>query len=212
MGQFLGFSDDHSSLVAHVRNLRTSYISPQFHVVFDDLFQTVFSLGYNNIVVDAICNQLFENNWDIYDEDEFSVDEELIYSLPPLDEVGLSEPEHEKMQAQCCQNEECQCIQVHNTPMPANPADSPEIVAVSDDDCTADSSPHDEMSESEGGILPDHPNVADDYVHDHDSVGPNVVEPDPFPSLPVSASEENQYNNHYDPLAQYQHHFQCKCT
>ena len=41
MGQFLGFSDDHSSLVANVNNLITGYISPQFHLVFDDLFETV---------------------------------------------------------------------------------------------------------------------------------------------------------------------------
>ena len=40
MGHFLGFSDDHSSLVKNVRNLSTGYISPQFHLVFDDLFET----------------------------------------------------------------------------------------------------------------------------------------------------------------------------
>ncbi len=36
MGQFLGFSDEHSSLVSNVRNLRTGYISPQYHLLFDD--------------------------------------------------------------------------------------------------------------------------------------------------------------------------------
>ena len=41
MGQFLGFSDDHSSLVANVRYLRTGYVIHQCHVVFDDLFQTL---------------------------------------------------------------------------------------------------------------------------------------------------------------------------
>ena len=79
--------------MANVRNIRTSYVSPQFHVIFDDLFQTIFSLDDNDMIVDAICNQLFESNWDIYAEDEFSVDEELIYSLPPLDDVRLSELE-----------------------------------------------------------------------------------------------------------------------
>ncbi|KAL7489222.1 hypothetical protein ACHAW6_014841, partial [Cyclotella cf. meneghiniana] len=41
-----------------------------YHVVFDDLFQTVFSSGDNNPVVDEICNDLFEFNRDIYAEDE----------------------------------------------------------------------------------------------------------------------------------------------
>ena len=40
MGQFLGFSDEHSYLVENVHNLSTGYISPQFHLVFDDLFET----------------------------------------------------------------------------------------------------------------------------------------------------------------------------
>ena len=35
-GMFLGFSDAHSTTVGLIRNLRTEYISPQFHVVYDD--------------------------------------------------------------------------------------------------------------------------------------------------------------------------------
>ena len=45
MGQFLGFSKEHSSTVALVRNLHTGYVSPQYHVVFDDKFETVFNDG-----------------------------------------------------------------------------------------------------------------------------------------------------------------------
>ena len=40
MGHFLVFTDHHSSLVANVKNLKTGCVSPQFHLVFDDLFQT----------------------------------------------------------------------------------------------------------------------------------------------------------------------------
>ena len=40
-GQYLGKSNAHSSSVGLIRNLRTGYISPQFHVVYDNLFQTV---------------------------------------------------------------------------------------------------------------------------------------------------------------------------
>ena len=185
MGLFLCFSYDHSSLVANVRNLRTGYVSPQFLVEFDDLFQTVFSLGDNNIVADTICKQLFGSNWNIYAKDVFSVDGELIYSLPPSDEVWLSEPEcwdrREKVQAKHCQHEECLFIQFHDNPPPTS-AHSPDVATNLDDDSYIDSWPHVEMSKSEGGIWPDHSNAFYDYSHDCDSVGPNVVEPDPDPS------------------------------
>jgi hypothetical protein len=58
----MGFSNEHSSLVANVRNLSTGFVSPQYHVVFGDLFQTVFSSGDNDAVIDEICNNLFEFN------------------------------------------------------------------------------------------------------------------------------------------------------
>jgi hypothetical protein len=40
-GVFVGVSPIHSSTVGLIRNRTTGYISPQFHVVYDDLFQTV---------------------------------------------------------------------------------------------------------------------------------------------------------------------------
>ena len=43
-GQFLGFSEQHSSLVANIRNLSSGYISPQFHIIHDDRFHTVPNL------------------------------------------------------------------------------------------------------------------------------------------------------------------------
>ena len=43
LGMFLGFSPEHSSTVAQVMNVRTGYVSPQFHVVFDERFETVAS-------------------------------------------------------------------------------------------------------------------------------------------------------------------------
>ena len=41
MGQFLGFSDEHITLVAMLRNLETNILIPQFHVVFDEKFSTI---------------------------------------------------------------------------------------------------------------------------------------------------------------------------
>ena len=110
MGQFLGFTHDHSSLIANVINLRTIYISPQCHV-----FMTTFnhfSSGDNNMVVDAIsihCSKIIK-----IAEDEFGVDGELIYSLLSLEEVLLSDLEcqdrRENIPAHCRQNNKCQCI------------------------------------------------------------------------------------------------------
>ena len=41
LGQFLGFSPNHSTKVAMMSNVRTGHISPQFHVVFGDFFSIV---------------------------------------------------------------------------------------------------------------------------------------------------------------------------
>jgi hypothetical protein len=44
-GMFLGLSPKHSSDVPLILNLQTGSISPQYHVVFDDMFSTVVSIG-----------------------------------------------------------------------------------------------------------------------------------------------------------------------
>jgi hypothetical protein len=59
MGQFIGFSDEHSSLVANVRHLSTNFISPQFHVVFDDLFKTVNRIGVDEPVIESTAKICF---------------------------------------------------------------------------------------------------------------------------------------------------------
>ena len=59
-GKFLGFSKDHSSSVALVLNRTTGKISPQFHCLFDDFFQTVRGVGeLNDIKLDSI-------DWDAF--------------------------------------------------------------------------------------------------------------------------------------------------
>jgi hypothetical protein len=44
LGLFLGFSDLHSSQVPLVLNVQTGKISPKYHVIFDNKFETVNSL------------------------------------------------------------------------------------------------------------------------------------------------------------------------
>ena len=37
----MGFSPEHSTSIGRILNHRTGYVSPQFHVVYDDLFTSV---------------------------------------------------------------------------------------------------------------------------------------------------------------------------
>jgi len=47
-GIFVGFSQSHSSNVPLVLNITTGHISPQYHIVFDDEFNTVASHTEND--------------------------------------------------------------------------------------------------------------------------------------------------------------------
>ena len=47
-GQYIGKSPDYASSVGLIRNLRPRYVSPQFHVLYDNKFQTV--MGDMNIM------------------------------------------------------------------------------------------------------------------------------------------------------------------
>ena len=55
LGQFVGFSRRHSSTVSLVRNW---YISPQYHIVVDDKFETVFSEEKSAEEMDKIYQKL----------------------------------------------------------------------------------------------------------------------------------------------------------
>jgi hypothetical protein len=50
LGLFLGFSEWHSSQVPLVLNVTTGKISPQYHVIFDDKFETVHSFSKDESV------------------------------------------------------------------------------------------------------------------------------------------------------------------
>ena len=59
-GQFLGFSPDHSTNIGLQRNLNTGAISPQFHVVYDEKFQTVAS--EQSVDLQETFTHLFKTN------------------------------------------------------------------------------------------------------------------------------------------------------
>jgi hypothetical protein len=84
-GQFVGWSPLHSSKVALIRNLTTGRISPQFHVIFDNWFETVY------------CDEEEEEppDWDIIvtsSQFESQVDREDLAGLE-LDDEWLSKEE-----------------------------------------------------------------------------------------------------------------------
>ena len=102
--------------------MSTGFISPQYHLVFDDKFDTVFSSDEDEEVAEAICENLFNNERDIYVEPEYK-DGELIYLPPPLDEIWLSEPKRrvckEKLRDQRIWHEEGECLRSGNTSLPS---------------------------------------------------------------------------------------------
>ena len=207
LGQFLGYSDEHSSLVANIRHLKTGYVSPQYHVVFDDLFQTVFSAGPDTDLVDAMCEELFSTSSEVYATDEYDAQDNLVYRPPPLDEVWLDDEgrrqsrdelrrQRARNDAQVRARDEMARQKASASPTTAGPAPSlfnpggdGAVISDSDDDSSVLSG----YSESEG-------DVGNNYVLDDDddeSFPPpvNVPEGDlpPAPNI-VNEGAENAPN------------------
>ena len=90
MGQNFGFSNEHSSLEANVRNLSTGYISPHFNLVFDNFFEMVIHTRDYASVFNAICNDLFELNRGQYYTYKYDDNGNLIYRTPPLEDVCIN--------------------------------------------------------------------------------------------------------------------------
>ena len=91
-----GFSEHHSLLFANICHLKTGHISPQYHVVFDNLFETVYITGKNDPIIVLICNNLFDHKraWCVLKE--YDEESKLIYKYPPLYDVWLTEPERQQ--------------------------------------------------------------------------------------------------------------------
>jgi hypothetical protein len=64
-GMYLGVSPQHSSTVGRVLNLRTGFISPQYHVVYDEHFTTVMSSQFDYDLFDAATwNTLVQSGYE----------------------------------------------------------------------------------------------------------------------------------------------------
>ena len=123
LAQHLGVSTEYSSLTGVCRNLRTNYASPQFHVVYDELFTVIRNdKPVGDAELESIFGTLFETveNKEFYGELPEDVPEEPTPStasgevkireppiLPPLRDEYLTEAEiAEKQQSIAAQREQ----------------------------------------------------------------------------------------------------------
>ena len=92
-GVYLGISPLHASTVGLIYNSKTNRISPQFHCVYDDYFQTVHSNDPNHpppIWDDLIINSRFRNDF----EDGIELEDTWNKPVPstPTDPLTQSRP------------------------------------------------------------------------------------------------------------------------
>ncbi len=236
-GQLLGFSDEHSSLAATVCHLTTGFVSPQFHMVFDVQFHTVYGDGEGNLITDAICDLLWENDWELYDEDEYGPDGSLIYTPPPLDEVWLDEEglhkhcerlldQHRWVKHQTRIKKQVVPIpQIDDAPGPAphHPTISEDISISNDDDNPNDASLFDSpiLFEPKGNVWVDHggPNNGPVLENSAASAPPassiskkNVSWDDVVVDKPYSQEGENTPCLHCNPKPSWKKHEQQALT
>ncbi len=84
LGLFLGFSELHSSQVPLVLNVVTGKISPQFHVIFNDKFETVHSLPLDK-PLDQQWATIFHLGCEGFDDIDYDENNNPI--LPPLSDI-----------------------------------------------------------------------------------------------------------------------------
>ena len=89
-GQFLGFSNEHATTIGIIRNIRTGYVTPQFHCVYDEWFTTVAS-DHELTEDDPIWTSLFLNSRDNYFQDDDMDDH-----MPDLHPSWLDEHDREQ--------------------------------------------------------------------------------------------------------------------
>ena len=75
--------------MAKTRHIGTGYISLQFHVIFDDLFETVNLEGNFGSTIQMIWINIFYINRDWYNKEEFENGGNIIYQPSPLHNIWL---------------------------------------------------------------------------------------------------------------------------
>ncbi|EJK46702.1 hypothetical protein THAOC_34617 [Thalassiosira oceanica] len=181
-GQFMGFSPQHSSKVALVRNLSTGHISrSSFKKGFDEVLEDLLPTGYES-----------------YESELDEIDTEF-FTSPPLHQCWLTENELQQRQQLIEESHsrrkerekievapmeiDSQCI-ADQTPVDITPPSNANVIPDdSNSDCSDDDSSSVSSSESEGG------DVGNDV--DNQSTGTNVGASggDGSPSSPDSSTE-----------------------
>ena len=163
----MGFSLQHSSKVALVRNLSTGHISPVWDVVFDDMFTSVFHSKFEK-GFDEVLEDLFSTGYESYESELDDIDAEF-FTSPPLHQCWLTENELQRRQqlieesySRRKEREKItvdpmaidpQCI-VDQTPIDITPPSKANVIPDdSDSDCSDDDSSSASSSESEGGSV-----------------------------------------------------------
>jgi hypothetical protein len=94
LARFVGFSPEHSSLVANVRHLQTNHISPQFHLIHNGNFKTILNDSpLDHPMSDKRLLDIFDTSREVYADIECSEDGAIVYAPPPLDDIWLDEGE-----------------------------------------------------------------------------------------------------------------------
>lgn len=96
-GQYLGPSPTHSTTIGRILNLRTGFVSPQYHVVYDDQFSTVSNVGGGEFfddetVLSRVWDRLVEAGCERIAEQEYDEFGRLL-PLPDLSDDWLSPAE-----------------------------------------------------------------------------------------------------------------------
>ncbi len=202
LGQFLGYLDEHSSLVANIWHMKIGFVSPQYHVVFDDLFKTVFSSHTNDALVDSICENLYGTSCEIYATDEYDAHNNLVYKPPPLDEVWLDAEGCEQSKIELWRQRKCNEDLMRNrevttkdmVPTPATQGGHvpdiplPDGALISDDDDSFISN-----TESEGGF-------GGANVDDNGSVGAIPNEEAQGPNFAIDGKGWRRSTRRRDPI------------
>ena len=92
-GQYLGVSPDHSSTIGRILNLRSGFISPQYHVIYDDLFSTVPNAESGGTLEPALDGSFWRNLIETGYESLLPDGDDADESLPDLHPDWLTDAE-----------------------------------------------------------------------------------------------------------------------
>jgi hypothetical protein len=158
LAQFVEFSPDHLTLVANVRHLQTNYVSPQFHLIHDDNFETILNdTPLDHPLSDECLLDIFETSREVYSDIERAEDGAIVYTPPPLDDIWLDRGERREKHLEVAKERAHACdrwkFETELAPITkpslqtSNPPQRPSGPMVSDDEssCSSESSDDDSV-------------------------------------------------------------------